>query len=194
MNIRPAQVEDCLAIAELALIAGDGIPGHFWADTRLPGQSLAQAGAQLAKSVTANFSYRNAHLARIDDEIAGMLLAYRLPAAADNNENPADFPEFVRPLIELEQCVPESYYLNMLATYPQYRGQGVGSALMTQIDRLALATGCELISIEVFDSNHEALKLYQRLGYSVIESRPVVASDYLAACNVLLLTRRVTRT
>lgn len=194
MNIRPAQVEDCLAIAELALIAGDGIPGHFWADTRLPGQNLAQAGALLAKSVTANFSYRNAHLARIDGEIAGMLLAYRLPAAAENNEDPVDFPEFVRPLIELEQCVPGSYYLNMLATYPQYRGQGVGSALMTQIERLALAAGSELISIEVFDSNHEALKLYQRLGYSVIESRPIIASDYLAACNVLLLTRQVNRT
>ena len=26
----------------------------------------------------------------------------------------------------LEQCVPESFYVNMLATYPQFRGQGAG--------------------------------------------------------------------
>lgn len=193
MNIRPAQEDDCLAIAELAQIAGDGIPGHFWADTRQPGQSLAQAGAQLLMSVAANFSYRNAHIARVDDRIAGMLLAYRLPAAADNNEDPDDFPEFVRPLIELEQSVPESFYLNMLATYPQYRGQGIGTALMAQVDRLALAADCDLISIEVFDSNPGALKLYQHLGYTAVESRPIIASDYLAACKVLLLTRRVTR-
>jgi len=189
MNIRPAQEQDCLAIAELALIAGDGIPGHFWAASQQPGQSLVQAGAQLASSTSSNFSYRNAHLARIDGQVTGMLLAYRLPAAADNDENPADFPEFVRPLIELEQCVPESFYINMIASYPQYRGQGVGSALMSQVDRLALEAACDLISIEVFESNQGALKLYLRLGYEIIESRPMIASEYLEAGNVLLLTR-----
>ncbi len=192
MKIRPAQEQDCLAIAELALIACDEIPGHFWADSQLPGQSLVQAGAQLAASVAANFSYRNAHIARIDDQIAGMLLAYRLPEASDNDEDPADFPEFVRPLIELEQCVPGSFYINMLAAYPQYRGQGIGSALMGQVDRLAGDAGCDLVSIEVFESNQGALKLYLRLGYEVVEVRPMIESEYLAACNVLLLTRQST--
>lgn len=191
MNLRPAQEDDCLAIAELALIAGDGIPGHFWAESQLPGQSLAQTGAQLAKSTSANFSYRNTLLACVDDRVAGMLLAYRLPAAADNDENPEDFPEFVRPLIELEQCVAESFYINMLATFPQYRGQGIGSALMQQVDRRALEAGCDLISIEVFDSNRGALQLYQRLGYELADSRPMIASDYHATGKVLLLTRQV---
>lgn len=189
MNIRPAHEEDCLAIAELALIAGDGIPGHFWAESQLPGQSLTQTGARLAASNSANFSYRNAHIARIGDRIAGMLLGYRLPAAADNSEDPTDLPEFVRPLVELEQSVPESFYINMVATYPQYRGKGVGSALMTQVDRLATNAACKLISIEVFDSNQGALRLYQRLGYELADARPMIASSYHAAGKVLLLTK-----
>ncbi len=187
LEIVNASVDDCLAIAELAQIAGDNMPGHFWQESRQPGQTIEQAGAERARIETANFSYRNTLLARVDGEVAGMLLAYRLPSAADNDENPADFPEFVRPIIELEQCVPESFYVNMLAAYPRFRGRGIGSALMARADPLAIAAGCELISIGVFETNSGALRLYRRLGYELLESRPMPASQYHEACDVLLL-------
>ncbi len=188
-QIVKATIDDCLAIAELAQIAGDNMPGHFWQESRLPGQTLEQAGAVRARNETANFSWRNTLLARVDGEIAGMLLGYRLPAAADNDEDPADFPEFVSPIIELEQCAPESYYINMLAAYPRFRGRGIGSALLAQADRLALDAGCELISIGVFATNTGALRLYRRFGYELLESRPMAASDYHEACDVLLLVK-----
>jgi ribosomal protein S18 acetylase RimI-like enzyme len=126
-------------------------------------------------------------MACCDDVIAGMLLGYRLPAEPDND--PLDFPEFVRPLLELEQCVPESFYINMLAVYPAFRGRGIGSALLAEVDRNALAVGCKLISIQVFAINDGALRLYQHHGYHIVESRSMVASDYLPAGKVLLLTR-----
>jgi ribosomal protein S18 acetylase RimI-like enzyme len=191
VEIRNADSTDCLAIAELAQMAGDGIPGYFWADSQQPGQTLEATGAELLKSETANFSYRNTLVACLDGEIAGMLLAYRLPAAEDNDEELQDFPEFVRPLIELEQCVAESFYINMLATYPRFRGQGVASELLAEADRLALAVQCELISIAVFASNPDALELYRRLGYETIEQRAVIACDYHPATEVLLLTKPV---
>jgi ribosomal protein S18 acetylase RimI-like enzyme len=120
-----------------------------------------------------------------------MLLAYRLPAAADNDENPADFPQFIRPVIELEQCVPQSFYINMLAAYPRFRGQGLGSALLWRIDELARQAGCSLISIEVFEGNRGALRLYRRHGFETRERRPMIASEFVAAQDVLLLTRPV---
>ncbi|MCP4766648.1 MAG: GNAT family N-acetyltransferase [Gammaproteobacteria bacterium] len=189
MEIRKAGIADCLAIAELAQIAGNDIPGFFWADARQPGQSLETTGAELLKSETANFSYRNTLVACQDDEIAGMLIAYRLPEVEDNDEDLLNFPEFVRPLIELEQCVAGSFYINMLATYPRFRGQGIGSALMAEAE--ALAAPCELISIAVFASNPEALALYQQLGYETVEQRAVIACDYHPATEVLLLTKAV---
>ena len=118
-----------------------------------------------------------------------MMLAYRLPSTAENDEDPADFPEFVRAIIELEQCVPESFYVNMLAAYPRFRGQGVGSALLARVDGEALAAGCELVTLGVFETNTGALRLYRRLGFELIESRPMVASKYHEACEVLLLGR-----
>ena len=192
MKIRNADSTDCLAIAELAQMAGGGLPGYFWADSQQPGQTLEATGVELLKSETANFSYRNTLVAGLEGEIAGMLLAYRVPAAEDHDEDLQDFPEFVRPLIELEQCVAESFYINMLATYPRFRGRGVASELLAEADRLALAVQCELISIAVFASNPEALELYRRLGYETIEQRAVIACDYHPVTEVLLLTKPVT--
>jgi hypothetical protein len=77
MEIRKATRADCPAIAELALLAGEGIPAYFWEQSRKEGQSLLEVGALNAASDTENFSWRNSHLALIDNAIAGMLLAYR---------------------------------------------------------------------------------------------------------------------
>lgn len=191
MEIRPATKQDTLAIAELALMAGEGIPAVFWAQSQRPGEDIVAVGARNALSENENFSYRNVLLALLEGEIAGMMLAYRLPSA-EAAQDLKQFPEFIRPLIALEQCVPESYYINMIATYPKYRNQGVGSALMARVDTLARKAGCTTSSIEVFEENSGALRLYQRLGYRVIETRQVVEHPCQPhRGNVLLLIRKV---
>ena len=174
MKIIKAATDDCRSIAELALMAGEGIPAYFWEQTKLAGQDILDAGAQNAASETDNFSYKNVHLALVENEIAGMLLAYRLPDS-EKAGNLDGYPEFIRPLIELEQCVPNSFYINMLASYPKYRGLGIGTALMGIVDKLAVDAGCKEISVEVFEQNEGALRLYKRLGYKIIEHRDVVA-------------------
>ena len=189
MEIRSATHTDCLAIAELSQMASDNMADHFWADSQLPGQSLEEVGAEAAKSENANFSYRNTRIACEHGEITGMLLAYRLPAAEDYDDDPLEFPEFVRPLILLEQLVAGSFYINMLATYPRFRGQGIASKLLAEVDKHAFAADGKLISILVFAINQGALRLYLRHDYKIVERLPMVASDYLPAGDVLLLTR-----
>jgi ribosomal protein S18 acetylase RimI-like enzyme len=191
MDIRQATKQDCLSIAELALIAGDGIPAFFWRQAKNPGQALADVGAQKAASETENFSYRNVQLATVDDTIAGMLLAYRLPEPG-NAEELTGFPEFIWPLIELERCVPGSFYLNMLATYPEFRNRGVGTRLLAYANRMAADTGCATISVEVFEQNTGALRLYQRLGYSIVEKRRVISHpSHPYTGEIALLTKAV---
>ncbi len=191
MEIRKARKSDCHAIAELALMAGEGIPAYFWAQSQLPGQTLEAVGALNAASETENFSFRNTHLAIADSAIAGMLLAYRLPEA-DHDEDLQDYPEFIRPLIELEQCVPGSFYINMLAAYPQYRNQAIGSKLMEFANQLAVDAGCTLLSVEVFAQNTGALRLYQRLGYATLARRQVIPHPcHPYDGEILLLTKQV---
>ena len=189
MLTRKATIKDCRSIAELALIAGEGIPAYFWGQSKQEGQDIEDVGAGNAASENENFSYKNVHLAVVDNNIAGMLLAYRLPDS-ESTVDLEDFPEFIRPLIELEQCVPGSFYINMLAAYPGYRNHGVGTQLMGMVDQLALDAGCRTISVEVFEQNTGALRLYQRLGYRVVDQRDVVPH----ACHpyegkILLLTK-----
>jgi len=189
--IRKAGKNDLHAIAELALMAGEGIPAFFWEQSRKPDQDILDVGAARAASESENFSYRNMHLAVIDGNIAGMLLAYRLPNAKDA-EDVDELPAFIRPLIELEQCVPGSFYINMLATCPDYRNRGVASALMGITDALATAAGCPLLSIEVFEQNQAAMRLYRKLGYSVAATRAVVPHPcHPYTGELVLLTRPV---
>jgi ribosomal protein S18 acetylase RimI-like enzyme len=172
-------------------MAGEGIPAYFWEQSRQAGETIEAVGARNAASDTENFSYRNAHLGILDNAIAGMLLAYRLPEA-EGAEDLETLPEFIRPLVDLEQCVPGSFYINMLATYPAFRNRSVGTRLMGIVDRLAAAAGCSTSSIEVFSENTGALGLYERLGYQVIESRPVVPHTcHPYTENIVLLTRKV---
>lgn len=189
MEIRKAVVEDCRTIAELALMAGEGIPAFFWEQSRRGDEDLLEIGARNASSETENFSYKNVHVASFDNDVAGMLLAYRLPNASED-DNLDDYPEFIRPLIELEQYVPGSFYINMLATYPKYRNKHVGTTLMSIVNKLAESANCKIISVEVFEQNQGAFRLYQRLGYNVVQQRDVVPH----ACHpytgkILLLTK-----
>jgi ribosomal protein S18 acetylase RimI-like enzyme len=190
MEIRKAIPNDCRAIAELALMAGEGIPAYFWQDSQQPGQEIEDVGADKLKSESENFSYRNTLVATTDNQIAGMMLAYRLK---DEAEDLDELPDFIRPLIELEQCVPGTFYINMLATYPKYRNMAIGTTLIQQADSLAQEQGCDTTSIQVFDENEGALRLYIRLGYQIADSRKVIphhCHPYTGG-EVLLLTRPV---
>ncbi len=191
MRIRAATKADCPAIADLALMAGEGIPAYFWRQSQGPGEDVLDVGARKACATTDNFSYRNARLATVDGSVAGMILAYRLPDAG-HADAIDDSPRFIRPLLELEQCVPSSFYINMLATYPEFRGKGVGTALMDIVDDWAVESGCDRVSVQVFEQNEGALRLYRRLGYAEEARRPVVphtAHPYTG--DVVLLTKPV---
>jgi len=189
MQIRKACLDDCDAIARLALIAGEGIPAYFWEQSKVGNEDILQVGARNAASETDNFSYRNTHIALVDDAIAGMLLAYRLPGP-EHTENLEDYPAFIRPLIDLELRVPDSYYINMLAAFPEYRNRGIGTFLMSHVARLAGDVGCRIASVEVFEQNTGAVRLYERLGYRIVDQRDVVPHTcYPHTGKILLLTK-----
>jgi ribosomal protein S18 acetylase RimI-like enzyme len=191
MQIRKANRSDVHDIAKLALIAGEGIPAWFWKQSAAEAQNVEDAGAARLLSETDNFSYRNVHVAVIDGKVAGMILAYCLPDE-DYAEDLDELPEFIRPMVELEQCVPGSFYINMIATFPQYRNMSIGTKLMGIVDRLANDAACSISSIEVFEQNTGALRLYQRLGYEIVEKRRVVPHEcHPYDGELLLLTRNV---
>jgi ribosomal protein S18 acetylase RimI-like enzyme len=188
--LRRATRRDALALAELTDYAGHGIPGYLWSRSAEKGQPPIEVGIERVLREEANFSYRNAVVAEVDGRVAAALLAYRLPEHSYVNLD--ELPDLLRPLEELEQKVPGTFYINILAAYPEYRGQGLGTTLLEAARALASEAGCNELSLEVFEQNEDAVRLYERHGYREIARLPAVPHQiYPFDGDVVLMTKMV---
>ncbi len=174
---RNATKNDAYELAELVNIAGEGMPVYLWARMLEPGEDAWDVGRRRAQREEGSFSYRNAVVREEEGRAVAALIGYPL---ADEPE-PVDYdgmPAMFVPLQELEDLVPGTWYVNVLATYPEYRGQGFGAELLAIAEQLARDTGRKGMSIIVSDGNPGAVRLYERIGYERIAMRPMVKDDW----------------
>ena len=184
---RRATSEDAEQMAELVNIAGDGLPLYLWAKYAKPGQAAWDVGLERARRGSGGFAYKNTVVREEDGKVAACLIGY--PLRGDMLEPPdPDTPAMLVPLLELENLVPETWYVNVLAAYPDYRGKGFGSELMTIAERIAIEASCIGMSLIVSDSNTGARRLYERLGYRERDTRPITKEgwDYPGRIWILL--------
>jgi ribosomal protein S18 acetylase RimI-like enzyme len=74
----------------------------------------------------------------------------------------------------LEALAGASWYVNVLATFKDFRCQGMGSLLLNHVEQLAIDSGCRDMSLIVSSNNTSARNLYQSLGYQTRACRPSV--------------------
>ncbi|HZA65932.1 MAG TPA: GNAT family N-acetyltransferase [Geminicoccaceae bacterium] len=77
-----------------------------------------------------------------------------------------------------ENLAPGTWYVNVLATFVEYRGRGYGSRLLGIAERLAAAAGRFGLSIIVSDANAGARRLYERCGCVEVAMRPMVKEGW----------------
>lgn len=174
---RWATPNDATAMAALVNIAGEGLPLYLWTQLAEPDESPWQVGMARARRESGSFSYRNTVVREVDGHVAACLISYGIddnPPAVDWSAIP---PMFV-PLQELENQVPGTWYVNVLATSPQYRGRGYGRDLLAIADTLARRAGKRGLSIIVADSNRGARRLYERQGYQEQSQRRMVKAGW----------------
>lgn len=186
---RAATPDDAAHLAEFINMAGEGLPLYLWTKMADTGEEPWAVGRQRAQRTEGGFSYKNAVVMEADGRVAAGLISYKLPdepAPIDYDTMPAMFV----PLQELENMAPGTWYLNVLATYPEFRGQGLGTRLLAVAEQLAAAAGAKGLSLIVFDSNIDARRLYERLGYREVGQRPIVKEDWdCPADNSVLLVK-----
>jgi ribosomal protein S18 acetylase RimI-like enzyme len=173
MEIRPARKSDAAALAILVDIAGEGMPSYMWSRMREPGQSVMEVGRARAARSEGGFSYRNAIVAEIDGEVAACLVDYRLDDPYDTGDL-SEVPEMVRPLVALEAKAPGSWYINVLAAFPEFRGQGIGARLLSLAEERGRAQKAKSASIIVASENTGAMRLYARTGYHEVARARVI--------------------
>ena len=178
-SLRPARPDDADALAELVNFAGDGLPLHLWGRMAKPGETAWDVGRRRARRDDGSFSWRNAVVAEIGGRVAASVIGYPL---ADEPE-PIDHttpPMFV-PLQELENRASGTWYVNVLAAYPEFRGRGLGTVLLAEAEKEAARVGSRGLSIIVSDDNVGARRLYERCGYVERASLPMVKDDWVNA-------------
>jgi ribosomal protein S18 acetylase RimI-like enzyme len=172
-TFRAATKADAAALAVLVDIAGEGLPAHLWSMLRAPGQSILEVGRERAGREQGGFSYRNAIVAELDGEIAAALVGYRLDDPYDVSDLDA-VPELLRPLVELEALAPGSWYVNVLATFPEFRRQGLARMLLDRAETKAREAGAPGLSVIVAAENERAKRLYASADYGPLATRPVL--------------------
>ncbi len=190
MLIRKAKASDAEHLVRFINMAADDLPLHFWQRSVGPEGDPWTYGKERAARETGSFSYRNAWLAEVGEEAAACLLGY----PADDTPSPinSDTPAIFVPLIELEALAPGSWYLNVLASYEQFRGKGCGSALLAYAECVARQMACGKISLIAADTHRDALRLYAAKGYHEVARRAVVKGDWnVDASEWILFTKTI---
>lgn len=172
-TFRPATLSDAATLSVLMDIAGDGAPNWLWLKIAGPGHSALEVGRERARREEGGFSYRHTTVAQIGDEIAACLVGYPLDDPYDLS-GLDDMPEPFRPLVRLEAQAPGTWYVNVIAAFAEFRGQGIGAKLLDIAETRALELGTPAASIIVGSWNTGAERLYARCGYQAVAREPAI--------------------
>lgn len=170
---RQADEADAHALADLVNFAGEGLPHYIWSGLAEDGQDAWDVGRA-----------RQADRARdgqvvVADKGAGAIASLTgYGISAEPVEIGPDFPALFRPMQELENKALQSWYVNVLACYPDHRGQGLGSRLLALAEEIARDAGLKRMSLLVADDNVAAQRLYERVGYRETASAPCVKEGW----------------
>jgi ribosomal protein S18 acetylase RimI-like enzyme len=176
-SFRMGRKDDAAALATLVNHAGEGFPLYLWEKLAESGESGWEVGRKRAERETGGFSYHNAYVAEADGVCAGCLIGYAQPEVPEPIDYGAMPPMFV-PLQELENLAPDSWYVNVLAVFPEYRRRGLGRQFLELADAIGAEAGKSGMSVIVSDANHGARRLYESCGYREIATRPIVKEDW----------------
>ena len=163
LNFRPARKEDCLIIATLYSISSDGVANYIWTKLAEPGEEFLTVGQRRYEREGTAFSYQNCTIVEHQGGIIGMLVAF--PMHIDPSEEESD--PVLAPYRHLEE--DNSYYICGMALFPEYRGRGIGTRLLSLAEEYARNQGFRKISLIVFEQNVGAKQLYDRTGYKAIK-------------------------
>jgi GNAT superfamily N-acetyltransferase len=185
---RAALPADAYALAELSIMAGDGLY-EFLLEEMAPKEMLAGMMARSMKQDAGGFNWRHCFVAD-DKGVVGMVNAF--PAAWLREEEQDILPQDrVRILEPIDQAQDwESFLVNGVAVRPAYRRQGVGKRLLEWTIEQARAGGYARLTANVWEDNVAGRALFGNQGFC-LQTRVQVA-EHIGLSHVggsLLLAR-----
>ncbi|MEM0987521.1 MAG: N-acetyltransferase [Pseudomonadota bacterium] len=169
---RLATPDDADVLARFVNWAGEGMPEYLRTQMAEEGQEPWDVGRarQAAKAAEGQIV--------VVDHGQGALAGLTGYVIGPDPEPTDTLPDLFVPLQELENLAPNSWYVNVLAALPEYRGQGLGGQLLALAEEIGRAAGQQRMSIIVDAENTGARRLYERTGYVETARRPAAAQGW----------------
>jgi ribosomal protein S18 acetylase RimI-like enzyme len=194
MIIRDAVAADASTLAEVAMMAGHGIMTMLY-EGLVPGKTVRQT--LVDRRILNPRSYSALHHWRIaeseDRAFLGAVNCLTQSALMASEPDPLMVGDRVLPVAELgelEELAVDSYYINLIAVFPQHRRSGAGRALVAEAERLARQARMTRLSLCTYEADASLMSFYVNLGFTVRERRPIRANPFFPSSgNWVLLVR-----
>lgn len=127
------------------------------------------------------YSYRRTRVAEMDGAAVGSLLSY--PGEIYRDMRHKIFNELWPDLAQMDaesemETGPGEYYLDTLAVLPEYRGRGIGRALLLDGIRKGESMGYDRIALVADSGMPHLVRLYGSIGFVPAGHRHVFGVDF----------------
>ncbi len=167
LNLRPAERREAAEIAILVDISSHGFASWLWYGAVLDGrtETAMERGRQYMRA-DGSEGWQSTTIAEWAGDIAGLSIGFTLDDSL--NETPSQHPVLDQ-LIDLQRKVIGNRFIDSVGVYREFRGKGIGRALVANEIDLARRNGNPGISLITESHNDVALSLYGAHGFKEIE-------------------------
>jgi len=180
LGIRVATPDDASFAASMIHLSMDSLADHLFGQKA---ESIDEVIAKLFERNAGRFGYKDAFIAELEDEAVGLLIAIR--GLDVNRRNFETIPHLVSVLGLIKaigfiwrtvrlpggrEAEDDELYIANLGVVPSMQGRSLGSQLLAYAERLAREYNLRKCSLIVGWNNTSARRLYERIGYQVVET------------------------
>lgn len=168
-NIRPATANDAAIIASIVAMA----IGDEQALKRYCGDDYLATLTAIAKAENTQYSWQNALVAEVGGQLAGAIVGYDGAQLAELREGTFSIIKSscgITPSVADETEAGE-FYLDSVGVLPEFRGIGIGRALIVALTDKARSEGHRRVGLIVDNDNPHAEALYASIGFQRIDKR-----------------------
>lgn len=182
ITIRPALETDVDWGGNLLFESGPGLFSYLFALTPDKAKDVLREAFAAPNHA---FSYEYAQILEVADRPVGLMVGYPGRTKRRAEENVHGIMAHILPLTRVprilvnladlsrikQDVLPQDYYVLSLCIDPEFRSQGLGTALLQDTEILATEQGCPALCLDMAYSNERALGWLSRLGYDITCSK-----------------------
>ncbi|MDZ7817547.1 MAG: GNAT family N-acetyltransferase [Aliarcobacter sp.] len=112
-------------------------------------------------------SYKNIWIYEIENEIAGLILAYDSNKVKEFDGAILEYLKTKNIFLEAfdKECFEDEFYIDTVSVFEKFQGRGIAKELFAFIENKAKKLGFKKVSLLVDFENLKALKLYEKIGF-----------------------------